>query len=222
MTPVNDFEISSIITPQPGVEGFLLDLCRNPIIPNRCVVPASQINEISKFRSVGERQKRILARSFLYEFVERRYGVDDFTLATNAFQKPYLLQFPQLNFSFSYSQRFALVGISEKRRIGVDFQYMDPRLVSIEMAYEVLSTPELCEFERLSDLFVERKHFFYRAFSLKEAIVKAYGTGLSYPINTLNTLDTKHLFYNGICYKAISYEHVIDNFACAICYETVV
>jgi 4'-phosphopantetheinyl transferase len=92
--------------------------------------------------------------------------------------KPSLPGYPDLSFNLSHSERFGLLGITRDILIGVDVEHARPG-----RAFEDISERFFSEQERrqlLSLAAEDRAHAFYRAWTRKEAYLKAWGTGLSF------------------------------------------
>lgn len=105
---------------------------------------------------------------------------EDTPLVRNSMGKPSLAEYPELHFNLSHANGIAACIVSE-RECGIDCERVRPyRENVVKRAYsesekELLScTPE-----------AERDLLFFRLWTLKEAYVKAIGTGISYPLNTV-------------------------------------
>ncbi len=97
--------------------------------------------------------------------------------------KPYQKTNQLLYFNLSHSQdQFALV-VSSTSEVGVDIEYQKGRRNLNAMAEEVLAANELSIYSTLHD--EEKLTYFYKLWSLKEATLKAYGSGLSIPANSI-------------------------------------
>jgi 4'-phosphopantetheinyl transferase len=92
--------------------------------------------------------------------------------------RPYLLDSPDLWFSFS-SCRFGLLGAwSSTHGIGVDVEDQTRDLEAADLAQQFFSQAEAKAIEGLSG--PERLRTFYRFWSLKEAALKSIGEGLPF------------------------------------------
>jgi len=87
---------------------------------------------------------------------------------------------PSLDFSISRSDGWMVIGISQDVRIGVDLEMRrqgEPRPMALDT---VLDSTELREVKRvLGERRVTKEEVFLRCWALKEAILKAHGSGLS-------------------------------------------
>ena len=91
------------------------------------VIPQSQKQDVAKYHLRLDRQKRLLARSFLFEHCQRQFRLNRFDFAFNGYQQP-RFKYSDIQFSFSYAGDYVLVGISTKKKLGVDIEYKDKSL----------------------------------------------------------------------------------------------
>ncbi len=82
-----------------------------------------------------------------------------------------------LNFNLSHSGELALCAVTRGRELGVDIEYMRPKVALIKIAERFFSLRESAELRALP-VECQRKAFF-NCWTRKEAIVKAKGGGLS-------------------------------------------
>ncbi len=100
--------------------------------------------------------------------------------------KPALFDHPALSFNLSHSERVGLVGVTTDVRIGVDVEQERGGRAFADLARRFFSAVESAALAELPD--PERAAAFYRAWTRKEAYLKAHGTGLSFPSNAF-TID---------------------------------
>ena len=82
-------------------------------------------------------------------------------------------------FNLSHSQTVGLVGVTRDSRIGIDVEHAREVRDFSGLAQRFFSADESVALQGLPD--AERPAAFYRAWTRKEAYVKALGTGLSFP-----------------------------------------
>lgn len=80
-----------------------------------------------------------------------------------------------LRFSVSYSRDRLLAGFCLDKEIGVDLEFVDPLLDMESLASRILSRHEIQAFEEL--VAEKRKDWLYQRWTMKEAALKAAGTG---------------------------------------------
>lgn len=148
-------------------------------------------------RRRGERFRRERdARAFLFRRAFRRWILARYVGAAPgelAFEsgpngKPFLVGAGAPDFSTSRSGDLVLVGVTRGRALGLDVEQPDPRLLRAEelsrLAARVLGTGERQAFARLAPR--ERGPAFLRAWTRKEAWLKASGVGLAREPDTLD------------------------------------
>jgi 4'-phosphopantetheinyl transferase len=93
--------------------------------------------------------------------------------------KPSLRDHPDLEFNLSHSGRAGLLGVARGTPIGVDVEWHKPDRRFADIAARFFTTQEHSALMRLPE--DARPAAFYRAWACKEAYLKAWGTGLSFP-----------------------------------------
>lgn len=133
-------------------------------------------------RFVGPLLQRrfVAARSRLRALLGRHLGCDPRNLAfvLNEFGKPRLADHPGVHFSLSHSQDRALLAVSDGPEIGADLEMMRP-IDHLDLARRYFHPDEVATIERNDDPL----QAFFRIWTLKEAVVKAIGLGLSLPLD---------------------------------------
>lgn len=107
--------------------------------------------------------------------------------ATNKYGKPFL-QDSNIKFNMSHSKSIVSYIIAYDNNVGIDIEFNDNNLDVMELSKLVLTTKEHILLESLK--YDKQRKIFYNLWTKKEALVKAIGEGLSYPINTIETLST--------------------------------
>jgi|GEM_PF-2497880 len=196
---------------------YVLPVDENIGAINSAIIPAEQVAELSTYLRPRDRDKRLLARAYLYERLVRQHGLSDLSLVFNEYKKPSLKAAPHLYFSFSYSHDYLLVGLSEGRALGVDIEYIDAGINIREIAHTIMCPAELQTFESLPHPDAQRR-FFFTLFAAKEAIIKAFGTGLYYDVKTLD-IATSSYEYSGKTFGYQNLESIVEHYAVAACIE---
>lgn len=109
-----------------------------------------------------------------------RCSNDELSFGTSAYGKPFALVGgvpASTDFNVSHSGRHGLIAVAPKRRIGVDVEVRSPRR-DIDGDIRLLFSPE--ERARLNEANGRRRlELFWSLWTMKEALLKALGTGLS-------------------------------------------
>lgn len=132
-------------------------------------------------------------REVLGELMKRQPGDIDF--AEDEYGKPSVPGGPE--FSVSYSGGMGLIAVSNVP-VGVDVEQVDAGKVTGDMVAEVFSPGEMESYPGAGKS--EDTVAFFRAWVRKEAIVKAVGKGLSYPLRQVGSrleLDEFTAAYEG-------------------------
>ena len=215
---MDNFKIEKQIKFGDSIHLYLLDVDRNSSIYSE-LIPKNQLIEITKYKKKNDRDKRLLARSFLFGFLNKNYGITNFELVYNEYEKPFLKVFPNINFSFSYSNNYVFIAISIKKLIGIDIEHINRELRINNIASEIMSSSEIAQFNSFDNNSINKYDYFFQLFSAKESIIKAFGTGLYFDIKSINLADSYHFIYNGrnfICEKLGLWK---NQYFLSICYE---
>ena len=157
-------------------------ISNDPGIAGQCaaVLSDTELQRMARFISEDERDRFIQRRAF------RRYCAalaleSDKPLSSLAFAetekgRPYLLERPEISFSFASFRSGYIAAWSATHRIGIDIE--DPaRDVEItELAQEYFSVAEMKAVEHANA--AARPRTFFQLWTLKEAALKSIGEGL--------------------------------------------
>lgn len=109
--------------------------------------------------------------------------------SVNQFGKPFLKEkSSRVQFNMSHSKDYAAYIIGLDYQIGIDIEWKDKTINFEEISDLVLSPAETNNFKTLEPK--KKFHTFYDIWTKKEAIVKAIGEGLSYPIKTIEIMNS--------------------------------
>jgi 4'-phosphopantetheinyl transferase len=151
--------------------------------------------KIQRYRRWQDAQLSLLGRIMLLQTVEIQKGRTycDHTVKLTEFNKPYF-EDHFLHFNVSHSGDIVVFAHSEEQELGVDIELM----ADIEVAdfKEQMTANEWNYILQSPD----RKAAFFSYWAKKEAVIKAYGSGLNIPLNSFEVLHNKallneHLFY---------------------------
>jgi phosphopantetheine--protein transferase-like protein len=158
-----------------------------------------------------------LLRYLLSLYVER--NPQDIQYLVNQFGKPFLKDDNcTLQFNMSHSKDYAVYIIALEDQVGIDIEWKDKDINIQEIFELVLSPTEVTNFNQLNS--EEKFHAFYCIWTKKEAIIKAIGQGLSYPIKTIEVMNSIHdnksyCIANGNAFYFLNL-HNLDNYAGAV------
>lgn len=110
-------------------------------------------------------------------------------LATDSFDRPHLAgearrSAPNLDFNVSHSGTCAGIALSSSGRVGIDLEYHGQMHALRDLEATVMGSRERLLLATLGD--DDHARAFLGCWTRKEAIVKAIGVGLSYPVTTID------------------------------------
>ncbi|WP_200169658.1 4'-phosphopantetheinyl transferase family protein [Francisella philomiragia] len=175
------------------------------------ILPKEQTNDILSYKFKNDRDKRLLARCFLYTYLRCRYGIENFKLSHNSYGKPFLINYKDIDFSISYSEEYILVGISSGYQIGIDIEYVDININHKDLIKSIMHNDEIkCYNQLVMDN--EKLNFFFEVFNKKEAIIKSFGMGLYYDVTKINILNLSMSIGEKIFLESITFEEICSNY----------
>ncbi len=113
-----------------------------------------------------------LTHAFLGELLKKHYGIEKYRLEKGEHGKPFLPDYPNIHFNISHCKGLLLCGFSESE-IGVDAELIRP--YNGRAAKRIFSAEEMEAVQRSSC----PDEAFFQIWTLKEALGKNLGTGLS-------------------------------------------
>jgi len=159
------------------------------------IIPREQTKRIEKLKNEHDRIKKLVARTYLFQYCKKHYSLEDFSFVYGEHCRPSFRN-SALSFSFSYSKDMVAIALSTKDIVGHDIEFLDDSLVSRSVACEFMTSEELMTFSLLER--EEQAQFFYQVWTGKESFLKAHGVGL--------TIDTKTITCElGLSFFAANY-----------------
>ena len=133
-------------------------------------------------RETEHEQGLLLLRRALRE----QYGIDcgdgrKPDLIEGAHGKPYLREYPQIQFNVSHCMGLAVLAVGDCS-VGIDVEYVRP--YREPLLKRVLSEAELRQMEAAGE--AGREELFFRFWTLKESCVKAMGCGITVPLQDIS------------------------------------
>lgn len=141
-----------------------------------------ETNLVNRLLPPEKSKQKIVSRGILRQILSRYIGEDpqNIKIITGKNGKPFLDQwYNPLNLSFNvaHSNDMALFAVSNFESIGIDIEKFDTEKDLESIAKMMFSMKEK-EFLKNTE---EKKVVFHQIWTLKEAILKCYGCGFSYP-----------------------------------------
>lgn len=139
----------------------------------------------ARFHFQGDKDRFIAAHGCLRDVLSRylHCAPDQLSFSTNPQGKPALYDHP-LEFNLSHSGDFALIAITQVRKVGVDVERIRSGISSHVIAQQYFSASEVAELEALP--LEKRESAFFTCWTRKEAYIKAQGLGLSLALESFD------------------------------------
>lgn len=143
--------------------------------------------EIARSRRLATsvfRRRFVAGRARLRSLLGQHLGIapEAVLFAEGEFGKPSVVQAPGLQFSLSHSENRAMLALSDTLVVGADIERVR-EIAVLDLARRYFHRNEVAVVESMPDR-DSRLRAFYATWVLKEAVVKALGTGLSIPLDS--------------------------------------
>lgn len=150
-------------------------------------VPSTLHKEILRYKRWQDRQASLFGKLLLAKGLGF-YGIDPRAIGKisfNAYKRPYLAD-TTIDFNISHTEELVVCFICNHVRVGVDIEKV--KKINLEDFQSVFTPKEL---EWLNKKPEDYRRF-YRLWTMKEALVKAEGSGLHFPLLEIDTLENPH------------------------------
>lgn len=148
----------------------------------RAVLNPEERARAATYRNPRDGRRFAIRRGWLRHLLAAELGEapEALRFATGTYGKPRLPLAPDLAFSLSHSAGQALAAIARTGPVGCDIEARDPAKADPTVAERFFAPRERAELARLTGAaWIDG---FFNAWTRKEAVVKAVGTGLSLPL----------------------------------------
>ncbi|HWH34646.1 MAG TPA: 4'-phosphopantetheinyl transferase superfamily protein [Acidimicrobiales bacterium] len=139
----------------------------------------------ARFAHPGRRQAYQLARALLRHVLAGELGTrpDDLRFELGPHGKPELRPAADIHFNLSHSGKVVVLAVS-RRVVGVDVEQLRPGLDHHALAERFFSLRERRQLARVAP--PARRAAFFATWTRKEAVLKAWGVGLSLPLDSFD------------------------------------
>ena len=147
--------------------------------------------QADKFINTNLKDRYIISHGLLRHLLAFYVRIEpqNIQYSVNQFGKPFLKDTNcRVQFNMSHSKDYAAYIIALDSLVGIDIEWKDETVNFQEIIELVFSPTEINIFNKLSP--AEQFRAFYDIWTKKEAIIKAIGQGLSYPLRTIEIMSS--------------------------------
>ncbi|MFY7698056.1 MAG: 4'-phosphopantetheinyl transferase family protein [Legionella sp.] len=179
LQPLEVFDTADFI-----VNSNKIDIWRFPLhtesIQSHAILSPDELTRANRYHFAKHKRRFTIARTMLRLIIARYLSVNPkkIIFTYNTYGKPFIHQYPELQFNLTHSKDCALLAIGSTHPIGIDIEYFSARPY-LNIGKEIFSYKENIELQNLSQSM--RPLGFFHLWAQKEALIKACGLGLSYP-----------------------------------------
>lgn len=163
------------------VWGFILEDEPGVVEDCRALLSAQERHRADRFVFARDRSRYVVAHGVLRRLLGRYSGfaAESLDFEASATGKPVLRNGPVLHFNLTHSENGALLGVSASRELGIDLERVRANIEvhAISSHYFFGSEREAIAASATPDT------TFFRYWVAKEAVLKAQGIGLGFPLD---------------------------------------
>lgn len=142
------------------------------------------INDLDRHRFIVT---RVMVKKVISNYLNK--NIESIDIDYEPFGKPFLKMHSGFHFNGSHTQDVFAIACTEKGKIGIDIESRNRAINSPKLPMFLFTPDELKQFENLNKS--EKTETFIHFWTMKEAILKATGEGLSKPMNELNLANSQ-------------------------------
>ncbi|HEX6270320.1 MAG TPA: 4'-phosphopantetheinyl transferase superfamily protein [Anaerolineales bacterium] len=178
-------DVMDLASHQVDIWRARLDLPADSLMTLEAILSADETQRAARFHFQPDHERFIAAHGCLRDILTRYLHCesDQLRFSTNPHGKP-ALHDHNLEFNLSHSGDFALVAVTQERKVGVDIERMRQGISSQVIARQYFSRSEVTKLLALPSEQWERG--FFNCWTRKEAYIKAHGLGLSLPLESFD------------------------------------
>ncbi len=143
----------------------------------------------NRFRFAKDRHSFLVSRALVRTSLSCFHDIPprDWQFSRNSYGKPEIISGssgPRLRFNLSHTQGLIICALMLQQDIGADVENTERKMGGEDIAKRFFSAEEAALLRSLPEN--QRRDFFFRFWTLKEAYVKARGRGLSLPLDSFS------------------------------------
>jgi 4'-phosphopantetheinyl transferase len=182
-TLADGFSLRPIPVCPSGIGLWLVDVTSGADMRDWQYLSDDERDRASRFLKEADRRRYIVIRASLRALLGAALGVkiDTLTFDYGAAEKPFLRDYPALEFNVSHAGAHGLIALSGIGAVGVDIDSPRPDLDVVDLAREFFSP---MEYELVAKAAATMKvTLFFRLWTCKEALAKAAGHSITRTID---------------------------------------
>ncbi len=155
------------------------------------VLSLTELTRANQYVNDSDRNRFIVTRAYLKRIISTFLNkeIEDIDIGYEQFGKPFLKGDKDFHFNSSHTKDTFAIACSPNGKIGIDLESLN-RDINIPKLEKFLFTPdELSQFRVLNN--GEKSETFIHFWTMKEAILKATGEGLTKPMSMLPISNTE-------------------------------
>lgn len=137
---------------------------------------------VERFRQADQRLNSLIARAMLRDRLATLCGqpAADLRIQTGEKGKPYLPDFPEVQFNLSHTGNLIALVATHQHPVGIDVEWVSRRSDVLAVAHRFFSPTETAALFALPE--ERQRDRFFDYWTLKESYIKACGLGLAIPL----------------------------------------
>lgn len=173
------------------------------------LLSASEVIHSIKYLRDEDKQRFIVTRILLKKLLSIYLKIDitDIQLSYGKNGKPFMSEYPDLDFNVSHTKDVFVIGLATGKKIGVDIECLDKTFNSKSLETYLFTPLERNQFNLIDNNL--KKDFFIKYWTQKEAVLKALGSGLTKPMHELEIANLDKDWF-------IESKNIMDNYRVAI------
>lgn len=166
-----------------------LDAMGDRLARLEAVLSRDERERAARFRFPDHRARFVAARGVLRNIlaIHLSHAPDRLKFAYSEHGKPFVIEpaDTRIEFNLSHSSGVAIYAVSRGLKVGVDIEFIKPEGSWLRIAEQYFSPEEAAELRSLQE--GEMRNRFFELWSEKEAVLKAIGVGLRFPLSEKDT-----------------------------------
>lgn len=165
------------------VYGFSLDIDEREVARASHVLSVEEQTRADRLASAVHRRQFRFAHAVLRLILSHYCGgrPQELAIHRTVKGKPFLPDYPPIQFNMTHSNGSALVAVTKGREVGIDLEKVRQEMDVVSLARRFLSNQDVAFIENGEP--ARRHERFFQTWIAREAVFKAIGTGVTFPLH---------------------------------------